>query len=211
MSGDELVLGVARTTLLGPRAWRGVLSLGAEPYLELIARHGTFRPRAAVEDDPTWKQVIPYLALRDRGRLFLMRRSRAGSDARLHDRYSIGIGGHVNPPDGDLAGGLRREWREEIAADFEPTFRLYGLLNDDEDPVGAVHLGVIYVAEAAGRPVDVRERDKLSGAFVPLSEVARVYDRLETWSSLLFDFLTGRVAGVRGTLPGQGAETAQRP
>ena len=44
-------------------------------------------------------------------RYFLMRRTRAGGDARLHDRWSIGVGGHLNPGDEDLDGGLRREWR----------------------------------------------------------------------------------------------------
>ena len=52
-------------------------------------------------------------------------------DARLHDRYSIGVGGHLNPGDGGVLGGLRREWHEELVADFEPAFRLVGLLNDD--------------------------------------------------------------------------------
>ena len=107
-----------------------------------------------MEVDPSFKQVIPYLVLRDGERYFLMRRTRAGVDARLHDRYSIGVGGHLNPGDGGVLGGLRREWHEELVADFEPAFRLVGLLNDDTTEVGAVHLGAVYVADAAGRPVD---------------------------------------------------------
>ena len=90
--------------------------------------NGEFRPRAEMENDRTWKQVIPYLVLRDGPRYFLMRRTQAGTDARLHDRWSIGVGGHLNPGDGDLTGVLRREWREEVAADFEPAFTLIGLL-----------------------------------------------------------------------------------
>ncbi len=57
----------------------------------------------------------------------------------------------------DLLGGLRREWREELDADFEPDFEPLALLNDDTTEVGAVHLGVVFVADAAGRPVGVRE------------------------------------------------------
>ncbi len=87
--------------------------------------------RAAAEQDPTHKQVIPYLVLRDGERWFLMRRTRAGGDARLHDRWSIGVGGHLNPGDGDVEGGLRREWAEELDADFVPDFVPVGLLNDD--------------------------------------------------------------------------------
>src|SRR4029079_8694658 len=71
----------------------------------LVAEHGEFRPRAEVEPDRTWKQVIPCLVLRDGARYFLMRRTKAGGDARLHDLWTIGVGGHLNPGDGDLAGG----------------------------------------------------------------------------------------------------------
>jgi predicted NUDIX family phosphoesterase len=188
----ELVLGVPRADLWTGAWWRGVREGGIGPLLETLARppaNESFRPRGEVEDDPSWKQVIPYVVLRDGARVFLMRRTRAGGDPRLHDRYSIGVGGHVNPGDGGLHGGLLREWREEIDADFVPEFRLLGLLNDDEDPVGAVHIGVVYEADAAGRPVAVRETDKLSGSFATFDEVRAVADRLETWSQLVFAHL----------------------
>jgi predicted NUDIX family phosphoesterase len=87
-----------------------------EELLAAVARDGQYRPRPQVELDPAFKQIIPYLVLRDRERYFLMRRTRAGADQRLHDRWSIGVGGHLNPEDGDLAAGLRREWAEEIEA-----------------------------------------------------------------------------------------------
>jgi predicted NUDIX family phosphoesterase len=118
-----------------------------------------------------------------------MRRTRAGGDPRLHDRYSIGVGGHVNPGDGGVAGALAREWREECEAGFVPEFRLIGLLNDDTDPVGAVHLGFVYEADAAGRPVAVRETEKLEGGFASREELLAVRDRMETWSVLVLDHL----------------------
>ena len=152
---------------------------GHEVEIEAVGGHGTFRPRAEVEDDPSWKQVIPYLLLRDGERIFLMKRTKAGADARLHDRYSIGVGGHVNPEDGDVMGGLRREWAEELDADFTPDFEPLGLLNDDSNPVGAVHLGLVFVADAQGRPVSVRETNKLSGQFATLDEVSAEVARLE--------------------------------
>jgi predicted NUDIX family phosphoesterase len=203
VSDRELVLGLPRARLMGAAGWRGVLVGDLAPWLGRIAEEGRFRPRDEAEHDPDWKQVIPYLVLRDRGRIFLMRRTRAGSDARLHERWSIGIGGHLNPGDGDVLGGLGREFAEELDADWEPEFHLVGLLNDDSDPVGAVHLGVVYAAEAAGRAVSVRERHKLEGTFVAPIEVLRVYDRLETWSSLLYDFLVERAPGqpTRGRFP----------
>ena len=170
-------------------AWYGLTTDGLDGFADLVAREGRYEPRAAMEVDPTYKQVIPYLVLRDGSRYFLMRRTQAGGDARLHDRYSIGVGGHLNPGDDGLAGGLEREWAEELEAEFTPEFRLVALLNDDTTEVGAVHLGAVYVADAAGRPVAIRETDKLSGAFVEPAQVAVVADKLETWSRLVFDAL----------------------
>jgi predicted NUDIX family phosphoesterase len=197
MSADELVLCVRTRIIMGTGSWRGMLYGDVAQYVDLIAAEGDYKPRGEIEDDPAWKQIIPYLVMRNRGRIFLMRRTRAGADARLHERWSVGIGGHVNPEDGGVAGGLMREWTEELAADWTPDFHLVGLLNDDSDSVGQVHLGVVFSTEAAGREVAVRETDKMEGAFVAPLDVLRIYDRLETWSSLLYDYVTGRAGSTR--------------
>lgn len=191
MSAAEQVLVVPRASLMRDPGWLGITTDGLATFEDLVSAHGEFRPRAEMELDRAWKQVIPYLVLRDGPRYFLMHRTRAGTDARLHDRWSIGVGGHLNPGDVDLIGGLRREWREEVAADFEPEFRLIGLLNDDGTDVGSVHVGAVYVADAAGREVAIRETDKLAGAFAEPSEVTAVVDRMESWSTLVFEHLEG--------------------
>lgn len=191
----ERVLVVPRAFLPDRAAWHGVRSTGVPEMLAIVAAHGRFEPREAMERDPTHKQIIPYLVLRDGARYFLMRRTRAGGDARLFDRWSIGVGGHLNPGDEDILGGLRREWREELDADFEPAFEPFALLNDDTTDVGAVHLGVVFLADAAGRPVGVLETDKLSGSFAEPAQVAAVADHLETWSRLIFHAL--EAAGIR--------------
>lgn len=189
---DELVLVVPREALVPDPGWTGVRRDDLREALVTVAREGRFVRRGAAEGDRSHKQVIPYLVLRDGARWFLMRRTRAGGDPRLHDLGSIGVGGHLNPGDGDVAGGLRREWREEIEADFVPRFTPLGLLNDDTTPVGSVHVGFVYTADAAGRPVAIRETDKLTGHFATTDEVAALRGSLETWSRLAFDALTGR-------------------
>ena len=153
-----------------------------------VEQHGRYLERPIAEDDPGHKQLIPYVVVRDGDRVFLMERTDAGGDARLHGKASIGVGGHLNPvDDGDdaLMAGLRREWDEELTAAWTPDFRLVGLLNDDSNPVGAVHLGVVFAVEADGRAVEVREREKLTGAFVASDAVRAAWDRLETWSQLV--------------------------
>ena len=187
--GGELVRVVPRAALPDAATWHGVVPGDLDALVELVAEAGQDLPRVEMEQDPTFKQVIPYLVVRDGPRYFLMRRSRAGGDQRLHDRWSIGVGGHLNPGDDGIHGGLLREWREEIDAPFIPEFRFVGLLNDDTTSVGSVHLGVVFEADALGRPVAIREVDKLSGSFAEPGEVRAVADRLETWSALVFEHL----------------------
>jgi predicted NUDIX family phosphoesterase len=197
---DEQVFVVPRSAVLDDAGWYGLRTDDLDVFVAALERDGRYEPRAEIESDISFKQVIPYLVLRDAERFFLMQRTTAGGDSRLHGRYSIGVGGHLNPGDGGVLGGLRREWSEELVADFVPGFRLVGLLNDDTTEVGAVHLGAVYVADAAGRPVDIRETDKLTGSFVAAVDVAAVADRLETWSRLVFEFLVGDpVATLVGT------------
>jgi len=192
----EQVLVLPRAALPGGCAFHGVRAVRAsalERLREAVSAEGRYVSRPIAESDPTQKQLIPYVVVRDGDRVFLMQRTDAGGDARLHGKASIGVGGHINPVDGhdedQLMAGLRREWTEELVADWEPEFRLVGLLNDDTNPVGAVHLGVVFIVEADGRPVAVREDDKLSGAFVARDEVRAAWDRLETWSQLVAEAL----------------------
>lgn len=190
MSGQtERVLVVPRSAVMDDPGWRGIRTDRLGGFESLVAREGRYLARPFAEVDRRFKQVIPYLVLRDGEEYFLMRRTRAGGDARLHDRFSIGVGGHLNPGDAGLRAGLRREWDEELVADFVPEFSLVGLLNDDTTDVGSVHLGAVFVADVAGRPVRIRETDKLSGAFATRDAVAAVVDRMETWSALVFEYV----------------------
>ncbi len=187
----ELVLVLPRADVPGGCDFRGIRQADTYALEELrsaVAVQRRYLDRAAAEEDPTFKQLIPYVVVRDGERVFLMQRTDAGGDARLHGKSSIGVGGHLNLVDEGadaLMAGLRREWTEELETDWEPDFDFIGLLNDESNPVGAVHLGVVFSVEAAGRAVDVRERDKLTGAFVDATEVVARWDRLETWSQLV--------------------------
>ncbi len=180
----ELVYAVPRSVLFdGVEPWLGVRRQDVAEILDRTTQ-GSFVARSDAESDRSLKQIIPYLVLRDGDRVFLMKRTRAGGDARLHDLYTIGVGGHLNPGDGSVVGGLEREWAEEMTADFVPEFEFVGLLNDDSVEVGVHHLGIVYVADAAGRSVTVRETHKLSGSFETVAVARSVFDRMETWSQL---------------------------
>jgi predicted NUDIX family phosphoesterase len=187
----ESVLVLRRSTVPGGCDFNGVRRADAADLADLrraVGAHGRFLDRSIAEESPEWKQLIPYVVVRSGDEVFLMERTDAGGDPRLHRKASIGVGGHLNPVDeGEdaLMAGLAREWSEELVAGWEPDFRLVGLLNDDSNPVGSVHLGVVFEVQAGGRFVSVRETDKLSGRFVPIEAVRSAWDRLETWSQLV--------------------------
>lgn len=191
MTAHEPVLVIPRGAVPGGTDWTGLRRAGVDDLLAAASETGIFMDRDDAEIDPDWKQLIPYLVLRDGDRTFLMRRTQSGSDARLHDLYSIGIGGHVDAADADIAGALRREWHEEMDAAFDPEPTAVGLLNDDTTAVGAVHLGIVFVADARGRSVAIRETDKLIGGFATPNEVFAVRESMETWSRLIVDDLVG--------------------
>ena len=48
------------------------------------------------------------------------------------------------------------------------------MLNADTTEVGSVHLGAVYVADSGGRPVAIRELDKLAGEWASPAELAAV-------------------------------------
>jgi predicted NUDIX family phosphoesterase len=167
-----------------------------------VAEHGFFVERARAETSPQWKQVIPYSLVECDGRILVVRRLRKGGESRLHEKLSIGIGGHINPEDlsgtktGDVRergtrnpvdAGTRREIAEELAVRGAYDIRRVGLLNDDSNPVGAVHVGVVQVISVRGS-VEIRERDQLDGRLERPEELAAMLTRgtnFETWSGLL--------------------------
>ena len=193
----EFVLVLPRADVPAGCDFTGLRPLGApdaERLREQVARTGRWMAREEAEQDPTHKQLIPYVIVRDGELAFLMERPSAGADPRLPRRATSGVGGHINPVDDGvdpIAAGLEREWHEEIEADWAPEFTLIGMLNDDRNAVGAVHLGLVYSVEAAGRPFAILEHEKLSGRLADAGEIRAAWDRMESWSQLVASALWG--------------------
>ena len=117
-----------------------------------------YLPRPEAEEDPSFKQLIPYCVLVARvpgttcpagERVFAYRRGAGGGEARLAAKISCGVGGHISTLDRDAAGdtyreGMRRELEEEVSIPGGYSERLVGLINDDATEVGRVHLGVVH-------------------------------------------------------------------
>ncbi len=168
-----------------------------DEFFQVIDEFGFFMDRESAEDDPDFKQIIPYCIVAFGDEVFLMQRRRAGGEQRLHGLYSIGVGGHVEPqdhaPGEDLTAavelGLTRELREEVCIQGTFERQRIGVLNDDSNAVGRVHLGVVYRLLLAHPTVRVAETEVLEGSFVPRSDLQGLGGQLETWSRLVVEQL----------------------
>lgn len=166
----------------------GLLTEDREAMLDIIINEHEFIDRPAAEEDPSYKQIIPYVVLTRKGLVFATRRLNKGGESRLHGKVSIGIGGHINPVDETdrrsvLMKGLERELDEEVYIQRRGELVPQGFINDDGNGVGAVHLGLCFSMEVEGE-VSVKETEKLSGSWLSLQELRSEYDNMETWSQI---------------------------
>lgn len=184
-------------------------SAEADRYLAELLRpeHTSFRYRHEVEEDPGFKQLIPYVVFLHRDAsgqawVFQYTRGSGQGEGRLHAKRSVGIGGHISLDDVAAAGsahpydeGLRRELDEEVVIDTAYDLRCVGLINDDETPVGQVHLGVVHLCELAEPAVRPRERELLDAGFRPADELLADLAGFETWSAICLRALFGARSG----------------
>jgi predicted NUDIX family phosphoesterase len=189
----EQVLVVRRDDIFPDGAWHGFVSENLERLQAVIRERHFFKPRAEVENDPSFQQIIPYVVFRHDGQYFLTHRLRASSEKRLRKQYSLGVGGHINPGDLDagdpILDGLKREWEEEVIYDGRFEANLIGFLNEESSPVSKVHLGVVFVVDGDSPNIRIRETDKLEGELLTLDEMLIHYLEMESWSQLVYDRL----------------------
>ncbi|MGA2659202.1 MAG: NUDIX domain-containing protein [Verrucomicrobiota bacterium] len=162
-----------------------------------------FLERTVAEHDFRWKQVIPYVVIRHEDRYLLMRRSDRQTESRLHDKYSLGVGGHINKDDLSAAkdnvilAGMRRELAEEIRVEAEESCQLIGAINDDTTEVARVHLGLVFLLRTSSARFTIVEEDKHTAAWRSVSELAQYYEQMETWAQIAHDYVVLSGAGER--------------
>ncbi len=191
-AGEE-VLVVPRALLDELGSFEGIRTEGLEAAVGKLldpANH-FFMDRALAEEDPGHKQLIPYCVFRCGDRVLHYTRGKSGGESRLHAKISVGVGGHVNPV--DTGGGrtgpdayhaaVTREIEEELDLPEAHEHRIIGLLNDDSNPVGQVHLGIVHLVDLKSDAVSSREDALADLAFSSLADLnGPLFDRLETWS-----------------------------
>jgi predicted NUDIX family phosphoesterase len=205
---SECVLVVPTTRFHGVGLFQG-FSPDVDRYLDALfnTEHTSYRPRGEVEQDPSYKQLIPYVILRSRdvqGRevVFQYTRGKGQGESRLHSKKSVGIGGHISAgdhsdePGTDAANaayleGMRRELAEEVEIDSPYAERCVGLINDDSTEVGSVHLGVVHVFDLERPRARPLETDIANAEFQPIEAIMAEIQRYESWSQICLRALFG--------------------
>lgn len=188
---DEHILVVKRSELLGTQPMQGLIPVDVDHYMDIINSKKEFLPRSLMETDPTYKQIIPYIVFTFNNRYFLMQRTAKATETRLQNKYSLGIGGHIRQEDmtdSSLFAWAEREFHEEVEYTGAMTMKVLGLLNDDSNPVGQVHIGFVILVEGQHGNIKVKSELK-SGALLSLQECADFYPVMENWSQIVYDAL----------------------
>lgn len=173
-----------------------------DKYLETLldAANTQYLPRGDMEEDPSFKQLIPYCIFKfvdESGttHVFQYTRGKGGGETRLRAKKSVGIGGHISTLDAHDESpyelGMQRELEEEIVIGTEFTQTLVGLINDDENEVGKVHLGIVHLFEVQKPQISANEAEISDAGFLPVSELMADLDSYETWSRICLESLFG--------------------
>jgi predicted NUDIX family phosphoesterase len=152
--------------------------------------------RSEAETDPRYKQIIPYMVMRNSASRILCY-PRHGSEQRLHGLWSCGIGGHIDEQDNrgvvaeTVKTGMLRELSEELA-NFNPdmvNLMYKGIINEVDTPVGCVHLGLVYLASCNAGYTPEPSEETAGMEWKTVTQVQSL--NLEQWSRLAL-----QIAGV---------------
>ena len=170
---------------------------GNSEVLKKIVQNGLFLRRSELEEDPSFKQIIPYAIISDKDSFYLFRRTSGQTEKRLHNKFSLGVGGHMNPNDSMeskeqyLIDELKRELYEEVKllnGCLIEDIEFIGFINDDTISVGSVHIGLLYNIHVSNKEVYINETDKMTADWIDKSNLAEFYEVMETWTKIAFDF-----------------------
>jgi predicted NUDIX family phosphoesterase len=195
---EELVFAFPTDELwkLIPYKKKGLIK-GSCEVLKNIVQNGLFRKRSDLEEDPSFKQIIPYAIISDRDSFYLFKRTSGQTERRLHNKFTLGAGGHMNPADSMelkeqyIIDELKRELFEEVRllnGSLIGNIEFIGFINDDTIPVGKVHIGLLYNIHVSNKEVYINETDKMTANWIDKTDLAEYYEEMETWSKIIFDF-----------------------
>jgi predicted NUDIX family phosphoesterase len=195
---EELVFAIPTDDLWKLLTYKEIgLIKGKGDVLNSIVQNGLFRYRCKLEDDPSFKQIIPYAIISNKDSFYLFKRTSGQTEKRLHNKLHLGVGGHVNPGRSNelnaqyLINELKRELFEEVRLLNDCVIEdidFIGFINDDSISVSRVHLGLLYNIRLSNKDVVINETDKMTADWIDKTDLIEYYEEMETWTKIAFDF-----------------------
>lgn len=157
--------------------------------LEKIFNNAYFIDRDLAETDESKKQIIPYVVIKnENNEILVVQRTKKQTEKRLHNLYSVGIGGHINPIDENknkeltFYNGLNRELNEELYIDKLKSLEYVGLILDDSTEVSRVHLGILFIGYVTY--ADIREKENFNEIWLNEKDFQDFDGNFEGWSKI---------------------------
>jgi len=194
---EELVLAIPTNDLwkLLPYKATGLIK-GNNDVLNSIVQNGLFRKRSELEEDPTFKQIIPYAIISNKESFYLFKRTSKQTEKRLHNKFHLGAGGHMNPSSNELnehylIHELKRELFEEVRLSdgcLIENIEFIGFINDESISVSRVHIGLLYNIHVSNKDVVINETHKMTADWIDKTDLVDYYEEMETWTKIAIDY-----------------------
>lgn len=185
---SENILVVSRKKIFCNQAFNGIeKNIGG--FIEIIKSNKEFRPRYLMEEDLSFKQIIPYIVFMANNKIFMMQRRDTASEQRLKNKFSIGIGGHIRVTDthsDSILDWAKREFNEEVIFNDHFEASILGLVNDESTLVGKVHIGIVILMLSKSENIKIRSELK-SGQLVAIADIPEYVDQMENWSQIIIN------------------------
>jgi len=159
----------------------------------LLRNETSHEQKLPAEQDINFQQPIAYGIIKYKNKIFIYQRAKKEiiGEPRLALKYSIGIGGHIEPEDDSsdlIIQSLKREIQEELGYKGKFKINHKGYLNLEKDIVDKVHFGLIYVVEIENNNLNL-ESHLMNASFktIPKINSPEIYERLENWSKVLIN------------------------
>lgn len=169
-----------------------VILNGLKKIYQTILKNGQYIIRKEAEKSDSFKQIIPYVIIHYHSQYLLFKRTKAQTESRLHNRYSLGVGGHINPSSSkemdEIKAGLYKEFFEEIQLEKYAKPKLIALVYDESEDVGKYHIGLFYTLEAKSNSFSLPEKDKMTAEWVEEPDLKKYYKGMESWSRIYIDY-----------------------
>ena len=192
--GNERVLCIPSEALEPFAQGSDPILYDTDQVLQCLKEYGSYQLRWQVEQDSSWKQVIPYVVMETAE--CIMAAKRLKGDPRLVGGYTVGMGGHINPEDGEepIETCIRRELEEETTFSWEQDLDGYHIhpisFVNVRNEVSLMHICIpVRLQVRDHERIQIRETEKLQGVWMSKTELDILYGKLEGWSEIALDLI----------------------